>query len=138
LKLLREKNPVGDIVLMLDNLPSHKAHIFKNKAKELNIVLLNIPTYSPQVQPIEKIWYTNKRDVSSYKIKNIKNIKNIERISKEETKRILEEEMTKSFYNDVQSKNKWDTVRENYIKPLIKLLNPEHNFNWEVQRVNQT
>ena len=135
LELIRENNPTGDIILMLDNLPSHKAHIFKEKAKELNIDLLPLPTYSPQLQPIEKIWYSGKRDTSSYKIKNIKTVT---KISKEETKRILEEEITKSFYNNVTSKNKWNTIRENYIKPIIKLLNPKHNYNWEVQRVNQT
>jgi len=134
LELIREKNPVGDIILMLDNLPSHKAHIFKERAEELNIILFPIPPYSPQLQPVEKIWHTNKRDVSSYKIKNIKAIN---KISKEETKRVLEEEMTKSFYNNVPSKNKWNTIRENYIKPLIKILNPEQNSDWEIQTVNQ-
>ena len=135
LELIREKNHLEDIILILDNLPSHKAHIFKDKAKELNIILLPLPTYSSQLQPVKKVWHTNKRDISSYKIKNIKNI---EKISKEETKRILEEEMTKSFYNSVKSKNKWNTICENYIKPIIKIQNPKHNFNWEIQRVHQT
>ena len=135
LELIRKKNPVGDIILMLDNLPSHRAYIFKDESKELDIVLFYIPAYSPQLQPVEKVWYTNKRDVSSYKIKNIKSIK---KISEEETKRVLEEEMTKSFHYNVPSKNKWNKVRENYIKPIIKTLNPKHNSDWEVQIVNQT
>ena len=132
LELIRKNNPIGDIILMLDNLPSHKAHIFKDKAKELNIDLSPLPSYSPQLQPIEKIWHTNKRDISSYKIKNIK------KISKEETETILKEEMTKSFYNNVKSKNKWNKVRETYIKPIIKILNPKHSSDWEVQKLNQT
>ena len=46
--------------------------------------------------------------------------------------------MTKSFYKNVKSKNKWNTVRETYIKPLIKILNPKQIFDWEIQKLNQT
>ena len=129
LELLRKNNPLGEIILMLDNFPSHKANIFKEKAKELNIDLLPLPGYSPQLQPVEKVWDTNKRDVSAYKIENVKNVK---KISVEETERILKEVMTESFYNDVPSKNKWTTVLDDYIKPLIKKINPKDNLNWEV------
>jgi len=132
LDLLRKNNPTGDIILMLDNFPSHKAYIFKKKAKELNIDLLSLPAYSPELQPVEKVWHTGKRDISAYKIANAKNVK---KISVEETERILKEEMTKSFHNTVPSKNKWKTILEDYIKPIIKKLNPTNNLNWEVQNI---
>ena len=56
LESLRKKNPVGTIMLLIDNFSSHKATVVKEKAKELDIILCYLPEYSPQLQPIERIW----------------------------------------------------------------------------------
>lgn len=74
LKDIREQNPTKIIFLLIDNFSSHKADVVKNLAKELNIELCYLPSYSPQLQPIEKIWYKNKRDNMQYKIDKIKKI----------------------------------------------------------------
>ena len=75
LKDIRKQNPEEIIFLLIDNFPSHKADDVKNLAKEINIELCYLPAYSPQLQPIEKVWYKNKRDNMQYKIDNIKNFK---------------------------------------------------------------
>ena len=67
-KDIRKQNLKEIIFLLIDNFSSHKANIVKNLAKELNIELCYLPPYSPQLQPIEKVWYKNKRDNMQYKL----------------------------------------------------------------------
>ena len=129
---LREKNPQGVILLLIDNFPSHRAQLVKKYAKENNMELCFLPTASPQLQPEEKIWYQIKRTISEFKIDKIENYKNL---TKEKSEEILKDIISKSFYQIVQSKNKWNKVLNNYIKPVIKLFNPNENVNWEVQKI---
>ena len=75
LENLRDKNPEGVILLLIDNFIAHKTDMVLNKAEELNIKLCYLPTYSPQLQPIEKIWKDNKRDVALFKINSVKDYK---------------------------------------------------------------
>ena len=82
---------------------------------------------------IEKIWKANKREIGEYKVTSIYNYKELK---KEDRKRILESIISDSFYNLVENKNKWNKVLNNYFKPIIKLLNPEHNAEWEVQKIS--
>ena len=67
-KSLRERNPKGVILLIIDNFSSHRSDIVKEAAEELNIELCYLPPYSPQLQPIEKIWKDMKRFMSEYKL----------------------------------------------------------------------
>ena len=43
-------------MLLIDNYITHKTREVRQKAKKLDIILCYLPTYSPQFQPIEKIW----------------------------------------------------------------------------------
>jgi transposase len=52
---VREHNPINKICLILDNFPTHKAQRVKEKAQELNIELILLPPYSPDLNPIEYI-----------------------------------------------------------------------------------
>ena len=133
LKDIREQNPTKIIFLLIDNFSSHKADVVKNLAKELNIELCYLPPYSPQLQPIEKIWYKNKRDNMQYKIDKIKNFP---KMNKEEKKDKLKEIVEKSFYNATKSKTMWNKVLNNYIKPTIKKLHPIHNSKVKLEIVN--
>lgn len=133
LESLREKNPVGEILLLIDNFRSHISTVVKEKAEELNISLCYLPSYSPQLQPEEKIWKENKRDIALYKVNTISNY---EELNKNEREDILNDLVETSFYENVKSKNKWNKVLNNYFKPIIKLLNPEHNAEWEVQKIS--
>ena len=82
LKDIRKQNPKEIIFLLIDNFSSHKANVVKKLAKELNIELCYLPPYSPQLQPIEKVWYKNKRDNMQYKIDKIKNFKKMDKDEK--------------------------------------------------------
>ena len=132
LENLRDKNPEGVILLLIDNFIAHKTDMVLNKAEELNIKLCYLPTYSPQLQPIEKIWKDIKRDVALFKINSVKDYKDLK---KKERKAILENIITESFYDKVKSKNKWNKVLNNYILVKIKRISPKFNKDWEVQKV---
>jgi transposase len=129
---LRDKNPKGVIMLLIDNYPSHHANILEETADELNIELLFLPTYSPQLQPEEKIWYALKRLISAFKVDCIPNLK---KLNKVETEVMLKEKVNEYFYELVKSKSKWNLVLNNYIKPIIKFTNPKDNKSWEVEKV---
>jgi len=129
---LRKLNPQGVILILIDNFPSHKANLIKNTAKELNIELLYLPTYSPQLQPEEKIWHSTKRFLSQLKIDLITDSK---KLTKDESEEILVTNFAKSFYKEVKSKKRWNKVKNNYILPLIKRFAPEYNRDWEVQKI---
>jgi transposase len=57
-------NAYRAIVAIIDNFSSHKSKIVKQKAKELDIYLVYLPRYSPDLNPIEFIWKSIKRVLS--------------------------------------------------------------------------
>jgi len=131
LQNLRNENHIGVILILIDNFPSHKAHLVKDIAIQLNIDLLFLPPYSPQLQPEEKIWHSTKRDISQFKADTIPNLNEL---NQDKTKELLENVLTKSFYHHTKSKERWNTVKNEYILPLIKKLNPLENQNWKLQK----
>ena len=46
----------GNIHLILDGAGYHRAQVVKDKAKALNILLHYLPPYSPNLNPIERLW----------------------------------------------------------------------------------
>ena len=133
LKDIRKQNTKEIIFLLIDNFSSHKSNDVKNLAKELNIELCYLPPYSPQLQPIEKVWYKNKRDNMQYKIDKIKNFK---KMDKDEKLNKLKEIVENSFYKTVKSKTMWNKVLNEYIKPPIKKLHPRYNSEVKLEIVN--
>lgn len=71
LELIREHNPGKEIILQLDNFPSHWANKTRERAEELNITLIFQPPYSPDLNPIEYIWKSIKRELSTLFIESI-------------------------------------------------------------------
>ena len=67
---VRRFNPLNRICLVLDNFATHKAKKVKEKARELNIELVYLPPYSPDLNPIEYLWKSIKRVVSVSRIEN--------------------------------------------------------------------
>lgn len=51
------------IVIILDNLPAHKTDLVQFIAETLNIYLLYLPTYSPELNPTEKVWDIQKKHI---------------------------------------------------------------------------
>ena len=135
LENIREKNPKGIILTLIDNFSSHIAKITKEAAEKLGMDLLFLPTYSPSLQPVEKIWNDTKRDISQFKIDKIENYKELK---KEKSEAILKEITEESFYEHTKSKSKWRKVLNNHIKPIIKKLFPKENTDWEVQKLLKT
>ena len=64
LKVLRAKNPNGEkLFLILDQGPSNTALSVKELAKELKIEIVLLPPYSPNLNPIERLWKFFKKKV---------------------------------------------------------------------------
>jgi putative transposase len=61
---VRNNNPINRICLVLDNFATHKAKGVRKKANELNIELIYLPPYSPDLNPIEYLWKSIKRIIS--------------------------------------------------------------------------
>jgi transposase len=57
LKIVREKYPIGSrLHIILDQSGYHRSGILKKAAKKLNIKLHYLPPYSPNLNPIERLW----------------------------------------------------------------------------------
>ena len=74
---VRNKNPYGTICLILDNYSVHKAKAVEVKANKMNIILVNLPKYSPDLNPIEYIWKSIKRIISRTFIRDLDHLKQI-------------------------------------------------------------
>lgn len=66
---IRKFNLKGRIMIILDNFRSHHAKITRETAEKLNIDLVFLLPYSPDLNPIEYIWKTIKRELSPLFIK---------------------------------------------------------------------
>lgn len=133
LKELRKRHPDEIIFILIDNFSSHKSDVVKDLAKELDIELCYLPTYSPQLQPIEKVWLKIKRDNMAYKVDYIQNFSKMDKDKKLDK---LKELVENSFYKTVKSKTMWNKVLNNYIKPTIKKLHPRYNSDVILEIVN--
>lgn len=51
------------IIRILDNSRAHRADKKAIKARDLRIILVFLPSYSPDLNPVEFIWKTIKREV---------------------------------------------------------------------------
>ena len=63
LRMVRKRNPVGRIVMILDNFKPHHSPETLEYAENNNILLIHLPPYSPDLNPIEFIWKSVKRDI---------------------------------------------------------------------------
>ena len=64
LKEIRYNNPFKHIIVILDNFSAHRTENVAITAEILDIELVFLPPYSPQLNPIELIWKSIKRIVS--------------------------------------------------------------------------
>ena len=77
LEKIREKNPNKTIVIILDNFKSHWARKTRRRAGKLNMILLFLPPYSPDLNPIEQIWRAIRRELSPLFIKTLDELKEV-------------------------------------------------------------
>ena len=100
---IRRENPDGNIVLVWDNARVHWSRKVRITAEQLGIKLVYLPPYSPDLNPIEFIWKSIKREISVLCLK-----------CKEELKRVVEE-LFYSFSSSLSFARKWI---EKFLKPL--------------------
>jgi len=74
---IREENPCKPIIVILDNFRSHWANKTRGIADKLGIILVFLPPYSPDLNPIEFIWKSIKRELSPLLIKTLDELKNV-------------------------------------------------------------
>jgi Transposase and inactivated derivatives len=77
LEEVRRLNPKGRICLIIDNFATHKAKKVLKKAKILNIKLIFLPPYSPDLNPIEFVWKSIKRTISATSIETTTEVINL-------------------------------------------------------------
>ena len=86
-------------MIILDNFRSHHAKLTTETAEKLNIDLIFLPPYSPDLNPIEFIWKAIKRELSPIFV---------------ETKEQLRDKIEKHFKKFSQFKN----IREKLDKKI--------------------
>ena len=69
LREVRRRNPVGVIIIVLDTFSSHMARATRELAELLGIVLVYLPPYSPDLNPIEQVWRGVRRKISQGYVK---------------------------------------------------------------------
>jgi putative transposase len=70
-------NTFKAIVGIIDNFSSHRSKLVMQKAKELDIYLVFLPPYSPDLNPIEFIWKSIKRVLSLSFVPDLEEMKRI-------------------------------------------------------------
>ena len=61
---IRQKNPDRPIIIVCDNFSSHFAEYVDKTVDKLDLIRVALPRYSPDLNPIEQIWKSLKRDLS--------------------------------------------------------------------------
>jgi len=76
IRKVRKNNPGKAIIIVLDNLKSHKVEGVKVEAKGLGIELVFLPPYSPDLNPIEYVWKSIKRIISTTFVRHVDDMRN--------------------------------------------------------------
>jgi transposase len=63
---LREAIPTGKLVVIWDGAPYHRAGAVRDAAARLNISIVPLPGYSPDLMPVEPLWRWLREDVTSH------------------------------------------------------------------------
>jgi transposase len=106
-KKIVEENKGKIIVLILDNSKTHHATKTVTRAKELRMKLVFLPPYSPDLNPVEFMWKTIKREVSVRFIQ-----------SKEQLRDTIRNEFTR-VENSLSFAKKWIEIFNQQIKSVI-------------------
>jgi len=71
LDVVRSENPVRPLLLVLDNARIHHAKTVKPVCEELNVRLVYLPPYSPDLNPIEFAWKDGKKRLAMQEFESI-------------------------------------------------------------------
>ena len=106
LERIKEENKY-DLRVVLDNSKTHHAGITVKKAEQLDIIFVFLPPYSPDLNPIEFIWKSVRKEISKEFIESITQLRDL--IKNEYTKLAK----SKSFANN------WMKLFNEQIKSVI-------------------
>jgi putative transposase len=76
IRKVKKNNPNKGTIIILDNLKSHKVERVKAEAKRLGIELVFLPPYSPDLNPIEYVWKSIKRVISTTFVRHMDDMRN--------------------------------------------------------------
>ncbi|MBR3477363.1 MAG: transposase [Candidatus Methanomethylophilaceae archaeon] len=102
LSSVRAANGDRPILMILDNNPTHHARMVRDIADELDMRLVYLPPYSPDLNPIEFIWESLKRAVSKlFFINREFLISELESRSNQEASKLMFSEHWRSIFYQV-------------------------------------
>jgi putative transposase len=76
LEIVKEENNC-DLIIFLDNSKTHHSNMTAKKAEQLDLILVFLPSYSPDLNPIEFIWKSIKKDISKEFIESITQLREL-------------------------------------------------------------
>jgi transposase len=76
IRKVKKNNPGKAIIIVLDNLRSHKVEEVSIEAQRLGIELVFLPPYSPDLNPIEYIWKSIRRAISVTLVRHTDDMRN--------------------------------------------------------------
>lgn len=108
LALIREANREAQTIIVIwDNHKAHLTPLVEQMARDLQIVLVNLPPYSPNLNPIERIWKQIKKTIAQAGIiDHVKQLENLIQNAFQECAKKLS--FAKSWIENI-----WNTVFEN-------------------------
>lgn len=106
LERIKEENEYYPIVV-LDNSKTHHANITVKKAEQLDITLIFLPPYSPDLNPIEFIWKSVRKEILKEFIESVTQLR---KLIKNEYVKLAK---SKSFANS------WIKLFDEQIKSVI-------------------
>ena len=66
LQRLRAEVPDRKLIVLWDGAPYHRAKTVREAARALDITLMPLPGYSPDLMPVEALWRWLREDVTSH------------------------------------------------------------------------
>jgi transposase len=66
LRRLRAEVPENKLIVLWDGAPYHRAQAVREVARTLDITLMPLPGYSPDLMPVEALWRWLREDVTSH------------------------------------------------------------------------
>jgi len=76
LEKIKEENK-SDLMIILDNSRTHHSNLTIKKAEQLDSILVFLPAYSPDLNPIEFIWKSIKKEVSKEFIESVTQLREL-------------------------------------------------------------
>lgn len=76
LQKIKDENK-SNLMIILDNSRTHHSNMTIKKAEQLDSILVFLPSYSPDLNPIEFIWKSIKKDISKEFIESVTQLREL-------------------------------------------------------------